>query len=86
MISPDHAACEAQSRPETEFEMIPRDEIERVIPARVLEERTTERSDDTVRSAVGERLRTERLRLERECEALRAKITRLGGVARSRPE
>jgi hypothetical protein len=65
--------------------MIPGDEIERVIPARALEETTTTRPDDTVRSVVGERLRTERLRLERECELLRAKITRLGGVARSRP-
>jgi hypothetical protein len=73
------------SRPETEFEMAPRDEIEQVMPARPLEEPTTTTSDDTVRSAVGERLRTERLRLERECEALRAKITRLSGVARSRP-
>ena len=74
------------SRPETEFEMAPRDEIEQVMPTRLLEEPTTTTSDDTVRSAVGDRLRTERLRLERECEALRAKITRLSGVARSRPK
>jgi hypothetical protein len=62
-----------------------RDEVEHASARPALEERIPVRSDDTLRSAVDERLRTERLRLERECEALRAKITRLrGSVIRSR--
>jgi hypothetical protein len=69
--------------------MIPSDEIERVIPSQAWGEPAVPKADDdTVRGAVGERLRTERLRLERECELLRAKLMRLqssGAQVRSRP-
>jgi hypothetical protein len=57
---------------------MPRDEVERVIPTPASgEPEITKADDDAVRGAVGERLRMERLRLERECELLRAKIMRL---------